>query len=165
MEPDTLYLEDDGLIPNNSLPLLIYQDAFKERGMDGARWLEKRFRQNNWLNSWRNGVFSYHHYHSNTHEVLGVYSGSAKLHMGGESGIEVEVSAGDVIIIPAGVGHKNLGASRDFGVVGAYPNGNSYDLRTGEEGERPQADQNIKKVAKPAMDPLTGDDKGLVEIW
>ena len=59
MEPDTLYLEDDGLIPNNSLPLLIYQDAFKERGMDGARWLEKRFRQNNWLNSWRNGVFSY----------------------------------------------------------------------------------------------------------
>lgn len=165
MKPDTFYLEDDGQIPNNSLPLLVYRDVFDDRGSEGARWLEKRFRQNNWTNSWRNGVFSYHHYHSNTHEVLGVYLGSAKLHMGGESGINIDVSAGDIIIIPAGVGHKNLGSSRDFGVVGAYPNGSSYDLKTGKARERPQADRNIKQVPKPATDPLTGEDGGLLEIW
>lgn len=165
MKPNSFYLEDDGRIPNNSLPLLVYRGVFKERGSEGAKWLEERFEKNNWTNSWRNGVFSYHHYHSNTHEVLGVYSGSAKLHMGGESGIKLDVSAGDIIIIPAGVGHKNLGSSRDFGVVGAYPNGSDYDLKKGKKGERPDADQNIKQVSKPVTDPITGDDGGLLEIW
>lgn len=165
MQPEKILLEDDGQIPNNSLPLLVYHDVFDDRGNDGARWLENQFKQNNWYNSWRNGVFSYHHYHSNTHEVLGVYSGSARLHMGGESGIKMEVSAGDVIIIPAGVGHKNLGFSSDFGVVGAYPNGSNYDLKTGKEGERPEADSNIKKVPKPSNDPVTGSRGGLTEIW
>lgn len=165
MQPEKILLEDDGHIPNNSLPLLVYRGAFKERGNEGARWLEKRFKENNWYNSWRNGVFSYHHYHSNTHEVLGVYSGNAKLHMGGESGIKIDVSAGDVIVIPAGVGHKNLGASSDFGVVGAYPNGSSYDLKTGEESERPEADSNIKNVPKPDNDPLIGKMGGLTEMW
>jgi uncharacterized protein YjlB len=165
MQPEKFILKDDGRIPNNSLPLLVYRGFFKERGSEGASWLEERFEKNNWTNSWRNGVFSYHHYHSNTHEVLGVYSGSAKLHVGGESGIKLDVSAGDVIIIPAGVGHKNMGSSRDFGVVGAYPNGSSYDLKTGEEGERPEVDSNIEKVPKPEKDPLTGTNGGLTEIW
>lgn len=165
MQPEKIFLEDDGQIPNNSLPLLVYHNAFKDRGSKGASWLESRFEENNWYNSWRNGVFNYHHYHSNTHEVLGVYSGSAKLHMGGESGKKIDVSAGDVIVIPAGVGHKNLGSSPDFRVVGAYPNGSSYDLKTGEEGERPDADSNIKNVPKPAKDPITGSDGGLTDIW
>lgn len=165
MKFDSFILEDDGQIPNNYLPLLVYQDVFEERGSKGARWLENRFKQNDWYNSWRNGVFNYHHYHSITHEVLGVYFGSAKLQMGGESGIQINVSAGDVIIIPAGVGHKNLGSSHDFGVVGAYPEGSNYDVKTGERGERPEADRNIKNVPKPAKDPITGTEGGLMEIW
>lgn len=165
MKPESFILSDDGRIPNNSLPLLIYRDAFNKRGNEAAKWLENRFKENNWYNSWRNGVFSYHHYHSNTHEVLGVYSGTAKLHMGGESGIKVDVSAGDVIVIPAGVGHKNLGSSRDFGVVGAYPNGSSYDLNTGAEGERPETDKKIAHVPVPSTDPLQGEENGVPKIW
>lgn len=164
MKVEKHFLEDDGKIPNNKLPLLIYRDAFENRGTEGAAWLENRFRKNNWSNSWRNGVFSYHHYHSNTHEVLGVFSGSAKLHMGGESGIKVDVTAGDIIIIPAGVGHKNLGSSRDFGVVGAYPNGSSYDLKTGRKDERPEVDKNIDRVPVPSTDPLQGEG-GVTVIW
>ncbi|MDR9364333.1 MAG: cupin domain-containing protein [Balneolaceae bacterium] len=165
MQPESFFIEDDGSIPNNRLPLLIYRDVFTDRDSAGARWFENKFKQNNWYNSWRNGVFSYHHYHSNTHEVLGVYSGSAKLLMGGESGIKVDVSTGDVIIIPAGVGHKNLGSSRNFGVVGAYPNGSGYDLKTGKQGERPQADKNISEVPVPSTDPLQGTNAGLPTIW
>ncbi|SMO85037.1 cupin domain-containing protein [Fodinibius sediminis] len=159
------FFVDDGDIPNSKWPALLYQDVFEARGADGASWLEKRFADNNWTNAWRNGVYDYHHYHSTSHEVLGVYAGSARLQLGGEKGREIEVVAGDVIVIPAGVGHKNLGSSPDFGVVGAYPDGSSYDLKMGRKGERPQADRNIAAVPVPSTDPLQGTDEGVPTIW
>lgn len=165
MQPEKIFFEDDGRIPNNELPLLLYRNEFDERGSEGAAWLEDHFAQNNWTNSWRNGVFSYHHYHSNTHEVLGVYSGSAKLHLGGEEGKKIDVKAGDIIVIPAGVGHKNLSSSTDFGVVGAYPNGSSYDLKTGKKSEYAEAKENIANVSVPDTDPLMGKNEGVPKIW
>src|SRR3712207_7593545 len=53
-------------------------------------------------------------FRSNAHEVLGVVSGSATIRFGGESGETFGVSAGDVVIIPAGVGHACINASDDF---------------------------------------------------
>ena len=164
MKPENYFFEDDGKIPNNKLPVLLYKDAFKERENAGAEWLERRFSENNWTNSWRNGVFDYHHYHSNTHEVLGVYSGKALLQLGGEEGEKLEISAGDVIVIPAGVAHKNL-SSENFAVVGAYPGGRDQDMNYGKEGERPQVDRNIAAVPIPETDPLLGTEEGLAEIW
>ncbi|WP_250123845.1 cupin domain-containing protein [Chroococcidiopsis sp. CCMEE 29] len=65
-----------------------------------------------------------HHYHSTAHEVLGISRGKAAVRLGGDArGQTFEVRAGDVIIIPAGVAHKNLDSSSDFLVVGAYPLG------------------------------------------
>lgn len=164
MEPETYYFEDDGVIPNNKLPLLVYKNVTTKTGDAAAKWFEERFAENNWGNSWRNGIFDYHHYHSNTHEVLGIFSGKASLQLGGEKGEKLEVSVGDVIIIPAGVAHKNLG-SEALGVVGAYPNGRSHDLHTGNESERPNTDRNIAAVPVPEADPIHGKDAGLRKIW
>lgn len=163
-DPKKMHFKDDGKIPNSKFPLILYQNAFAERDRRGASWLEQRFAQNNWTNSWRNGIYSFHHYHSTSHEVLGIYSGSARVHLGGEQGEKVEVSAGDIIIIPAGVGHKNLG-SQGLGVVGAYPDGRSWDLNKGLPGERPQADKNIAALPIPDADPLLGKKEGLKKIW
>ena len=70
------------------------------------------------------------------------------------------------MVIPAGVGHKNEGCSRDFSVVGASPRGQeSYDLRTGEEGERPEVLENIRSVAMPKADPLFGEEGPLLQCW
>ncbi len=156
--------KDDGKIPNSKYPLLVYKNAFSQRGSEGAEWLEAQFASQNWTNSWRNGVFDFHHYHSITHEVLGIYSGKALLHLGGESGEKVEVEAGDIIIIPAGVGHKNLG-SENLGVVGAYPDGKMWDMKRGKPGERPEADENIAAVPLPTTDPFAGKDEGLRKLW
>jgi uncharacterized protein YjlB len=163
MEPQTFFFKDDGKIPNSKYPLLVYKKAFTETS--DAAWLEKKFKQNNWTNSWRNGVFTYHHFHSISHEVLGVYAGTALLQMGGENGEKIRVSAGDILVIPAGVGHKKLESSTDFAVVGAYPNGSDYDVLTGEPGERPQADQNIAAVPKPEADPVLGQNGSLLKLW
>ncbi len=164
MEPEQLLFHDDGIIPNSRFPLLLYRNAFKARGNDGAAWLEQHFAINNWTNSWRNGVYPFHHYHSTSHEVLGVYSGSALLHLGGEKGRKVNVQAGDIIVIPAGVGHKNLG-SDNLGIVGAYEDGRSWDINKGLPGERPGTDQNIAALPIPKTDPFTGKSGGLTVIW
>ncbi|OZI08438.1 cupin [Siphonobacter sp. BAB-5385] len=156
MKPERLHFKDDGVIPNNALPLLIYSAVFKAGEKDLARRFETLFSEHRWRNSWRNGVYPYHHYHSISHEVLGVYSGQATLQMGGEKGQSIHVQAGDVLVIPAGVGHKKLEASSDFGVVGEYPEGKDWDLLKGEKGDRPQADRNIAAVPMPSQDPVTG---------
>ena len=164
MQPDSFYFKDDGKIPNSKFPLLLYRGAFSQTNDEGASWLEKRFAGNNWTNSWRNGIYPFHHYHSTSHEVLGIYSGTALLHLGGEQGQKVAVRAGDIIVIPAGVGHKNLESS-NLGVVGAYPDGRSWDLNRGLDGERPQTDKNIAALPIPTADPFQGKNKGLTEIW
>jgi uncharacterized protein YjlB len=159
-------LKDDGAIPNNpTLPLLVYQGALQLPAQNPAAAIEKLLAANKWGGSWRNGIYDFHHYHSTAHEVLACYSGSAEVRLGGESGITLTIKQGDVVIIPAGVGHKNLGSSNDFRVVGAYPSGQNWDMNYGKSGERPQADENIARVPLPPTDPIYGDEGPLVTHW
>jgi uncharacterized protein YjlB len=161
----TRLLKDTGTIPNSRLPVMIYQGALDLPKDDPASAIEALIHANQWGNDWRNGIFGYHHYHSTAHEALLVYSGSAKVQLGGESGVIETIGAGDVIIIPAGVGHKNLGSSSDFHVVGAYPPRQNVDMCYGKPGERPRTDQNIARVSLPAADPVFGKNGPLLNQW
>lgn len=159
-------LKDDGAIPNNDkLPLLVYQAALKLSDDDPAAICEAVFAANRWGGSWRNGIYPYHHYHSTAHEALGICRGEARVQFGGEKGVILSVSRGDVVVTPAGVAHKNLGASPDLLVVGAYPPGQRWDLCYGKTSERPQALQNIVGVALPPTDPVYGAHGPLIDHW
>jgi uncharacterized protein YjlB len=162
----TQLLKDDRTFPNNGkLPLLVYQGILALPQSNPAAVVEFLFESNGWNGCWRNGIYGFHHYHSTAHEVLGVYSGSAEVQLGGDNGVSLTVGRGDVIIIPAGVAHKNLGADSDFRVVGAYPLGQGPDMCYGKAGERPQADQNIIKVPLPQKDPVDGIGGPMVDHW
>lgn len=158
--------EDDGGIPNNpNLPLLVYARVLSEPERQPSRCKEL-LAENGWGGVWVNGVFNYHHHRSASHEVLCVVSGRASMDFGGLEGETVEVEAGDAVVIPAGVGHRNAGSSGDFSVVGAYLRGQeSYDLRTGAEVERPEVLENIHKVPLPEADPLFGEVGPLLQRW
>ena len=159
-------LADDGVIPNNpSLPLLLYRRAVTLPEHDPATVFEALFTANGWPAAWRNGIFPFHHFHSTAHEALGVFRGRATALFGGESGIEVAVSAGDVVVIPAGVDHKAIEASADLGIVGAYPAGTRPDLCRGAPGERTRCLSAITRVAIPRRDPLYGDEGPLHRHW
>jgi len=168
--PETVQVEqyrfaDDGTIPNNpDLPLLVYRGALPAAS-DRAASFEDLFRRNDWSGGWRDGIFAYHHYHSTAHEVLGIAAGRARVRFGGEQGRSVEVSAGDVVVIPAGVGHRCEEKSGDLLVVGAYPGGNGPDLCTGRTGEREKALANIGRVGRPSADPILGRDGPLLRAW
>lgn len=161
--PEKHRLSDSGKFPNSHLPALIYRGALSSGDLASA--FERRFEANHWTGSWRNGLFSTHHYHSTAHEVLGIYQGSVQARLGGESGPLVKLSAGDVAVLPAGVAHKNEKQSSDFRVVGAYPTGTSADMQYGAKGERPRTDENIRRVPKPQWDPLFGKGGPLPALW
>ena len=155
----------DGEIPNNTLPLLVYPGTVDVSGADPAAAFERVFAGNGWGGSWRNGIFSYPHYHSTAHEVLGIARGEAEVRFGGAGGAVLSVGPGDVVVIPAGVGHQNLGASADLLVVGAYPRGSEVDLKRGGAAERAAVERTIAGVPLPASDPVHGADGPLLRHW
>jgi len=161
------YFEDGGAVPNNPrLPLLVYRQVSGFGIGDTATVIEARFGQNGWGNGWRNGIYPFHHFHSNAHEVLGIAAGRAKVRFGGASGVSVEVQAGDVVVIPAGVGHKREDSSGDLLVIGAYPPGEDPDLvREDDDGNGRALREAIQAVPVPRTDPVLGADGPLVKIW
>ena len=145
--------------------MLIYAKAIDLHG-DPAVAIEHLFDGNGWPPQWRNGIYDYHHYHSTSHEVLGIAKGRVTVRLGGEKGRDFDLQAGDVVVLPAGTGHKCLSASDDLLVIGAYPPGQEdYDTRRGAASDRPEALENIKRVALPDNDPVYGEEGPLLWMW
>ena len=164
-EPQLYFLKDNGIFPNSPLPVLYYRNVLDLPFLLPAEAIKNLFAKNNWTNSWRSGIFTYHHYHSITHEVLGICKGRTQIILGGDDGITLDIEEGDVLIIPAGVAHKNAGQPDDVVCVGGYPDGKDYDMNYGNDGERPLTDGNIRGVALPETDPVYGKKNGLPKIW
>ena len=109
-----------------------------------------------------------------------------------EGGVEVDASAGDVFILPAGTAHKTFNTQPEaslkllspgdghavdfeglekaeseldgFTMMGAYPVGSEWDFAVG--GELKGVYQRVWKVAKPERDPVLGEEKeGLCGLW
>jgi uncharacterized protein YjlB len=165
MTPELFFLQDDGRFPNSRLPAVCFRNAVNIPPVFAYRKLKAELSRNNWKNAWKSGIFTFHHYHSTTHEALIALAGSTVLQLGGENGETLAFSKGDLLVIPAGVAHKNLGSENDISCLGAYPNGDLYDMNYGKEGERPAADLVIATVKIPASDPLPSTKGKLVGTW
>jgi uncharacterized protein YjlB len=150
---------------NNSLELCVLKQVFSPGATNLVELIEQCFLKNGWPPAWRNGLYDMHHYHSTAHEALGIYEGCVEVCFGGPGGIVQTATAGDVIIIPAGISHKNMKQSENFKVVGAYPKGQPWNMKYGRQGERPQVDVEIQQVALPQRDPVYGIDGPLMKIW
>ncbi len=164
-QPQEYFISDNGIFPNSILPVLYYPRGLELPLLFSAMQVKKVFEENDWGNNWRNGIYTYHHYHSITHEAMAIIRGKTRLLLGGDSGLELTIQKGDVLVIPAGVAHKNLRNEKDVIAIGGYPGGRNYDMNYGKEGERPAADNNIKKLPIPSTDPLLGNANGLPKVW
>ncbi len=163
---DSHFFKGDGRVPNNPLlPLLFYKGVLSGSNLDIADMFEALYVKNGWQAAWRWSVYDYHHYHSTAHEVLGCFRGAATILFGGDSGLEVDVSPGDMVVIPAGVGHKRLKSSAGFQVTGGYPPGQDWDMNYAKPEEYESAVAYIANVPNPLTDPLYGKDGPLVTLW
>lgn len=151
---ELLRLDPAGEIPNNPrLPVLLHRAALPP-GDPGAA--EARFAAHGWRPAWRNGIYDFHHYHPNQHEALAIAKGRVRVRLGGDPGVTLDLAAGDVVVLPAGTGHRNLGASDDLLVVGAYPPGQPPEQYSGRPGELARALHAIEATPGPPSDPVTG---------
>ncbi|HEV7265092.1 MAG TPA: cupin domain-containing protein [Falsiroseomonas sp.] len=151
---ERLLLPPDGEIPNNArLPVLLHRGAVPVGDPAAAETL---FAGHGWHPAWRNGIYGFHHYHPNAHEALALATGKVRVRLGGEGGVTLDLKAGDVVVLPAGTGHRNLHASQDLLVVGAYPPGAPPEQYTGRPGELARALHAIPATPDPPTDPVTG---------
>lgn len=152
---EMLFLPAGEDVPNNPrLPVLLHRGAVPAGAPEAA---EALFRAHGWRPAWRDGIHGWHHYHSNAHEALAVVGGQVRVMLGGAAGVQVDLAAGDVAVLPAGTGHRNLGASEDLLVVGAYPAGSAPpDQLHGSPEERARALRAVAATPDPATDPVTG---------
>lgn len=156
----------DGSFPNNNLlPLMLYRQVIDPDTEDFAGTSRELLETNGWTDSWVDGIYSEHHFHSTAHEVLAAVSGSARVQFGGPNGIILTFEKGDVVVIPAGLAHCRVDNADGFSCLGAYPAGQHYDMNYGKNGERPRVDENIRKVPLPENDPVYGTNGPLIKNW
>jgi len=160
--PETLRFQPNGRVPNSRFPVLIHRAAVTaDAGVDLADAIEAAFRRHDWLNNWRElGVYDYDHFHSTTHEALGMARGHITLRLGGAGGSVVTLAAGDILVLPAGTSHTRLDNSADSHMIGGYPEGRDWDLIRDElvtEDEARAAVKLIGSLPIPARDPATGE--------
>jgi uncharacterized protein YjlB len=159
--------DDDGETPNNPrFPLIHYRSpVILDSAFDPAAIFEALFARNGWHGSWRDSIYDWLHFHTGTHEVLGVARGHARVQFGGRNGRPIALKAGDVVVLPAGTGHRGLRKSKDLLVVGAYPQGGEYDEPKPDEVDPEAARRSIAKVRPPARDPVYGEHGPLKRFW
>ena len=163
---ETLLIDKpSGGVPNNRLPVVIYHRVIPPNVVDNADYLEHLFRSNGWPPQWRYPVYTFTHFHSNTHEALGVFAGTARLQLGGENGKIIEVKVGDVLLLPAGIGHKQISADEEFMLVGAYPPEMKADLCHDEPAQLAARTKAVIAVPLPDTDPVTGHSEGSMLVW
>jgi uncharacterized protein YjlB len=145
-------------VPNSILPVLVYRSVLAANAAEKTKLFRERFKDNGWSGLWADTIYDYTHFHSNAHEVLGVAEGHVSLRLGGQAGSLLRLKAGDMVVLPAGVGHRRVGDDKGLKVVGAYPRGQShFDMK--RKGQR------VPKVALPSTDPFSGADGPLVRAW
>jgi uncharacterized protein YjlB len=166
-KPHLYHFADDGYTPNNpTLPLVLYRTPLKlDARFDPAAIVGDAFAAHGWRDSWRDGMYDFLHFHTRAHEVLGLARGYLRAQFGGEKGKILRLKAGDVVILPAGTGHKRLSQSRDLLVVGAYPATGDYDEPRPSDVSHDKAVASIAKVRLPAKDPVYGSDGPLKRVW
>ncbi len=158
---------DDGLTPNHpQWPLIHYRGAVKlDPAFDPAAIFEVLFDRHGWRDGWRDGIYEFLHYHSQTHEVLGIAAGSATVRFGGARGRNIRLHKGDVIVQPAGTGHQRIAASQDLLVVGAYPAKSVYDECRATRADHDRALGAIMRTRPPRQDPVYGAKGPLKMLW
>ncbi|CAO1629486.1 unnamed protein product [Jaminaea pallidilutea] len=177
-----LLLTSDSLSPNSSphgLPALFWPGLTSSRlgtsggsgGGGGPDAIRSQLRSRGWEPQWTFPMFKQAHYHSTTHELLCIISGSATLLLGGSDAVAsnappppgpedpregsdrsattIDVAAGDALLLPAGYAHRAVVDHDGFRMIGSYPaNGETWDMCYPSAKECSTTTRHIEKLVR-----------------
>ena len=158
------FFDGNGRVPNSRLPLLIYRKVIQWEVLE----MEAIMRQNHWLPDWRahEGMWPRHHFHCEAHEIICVTRGAHVVKLGGHDGVYGKLTKGDVVVIPAGVGHCGIQISDDLDLTGGFAEGQSVvDFRMGYPEDYPDLLVRAAQIPVPSHDPFFGAAGPLARIW
>ena len=189
--PETYCFAPTAHVPNSTFPVLIYREVLSPSDATALKFRDA-LEKNHWKQGGVFKTFKAHHFHSVTHECYAVFSGSSRLLLGRgplddpDAGKEVDLRAGDMIVLPSGVAHCSLSSDGDYEYLGLYPEVSPlfrlyWPTRSNEVSQgSPKWDNNFCKadaseteekakkagaVPVPQFDPVYGEDGPLVQIW
>ncbi|MGA7238987.1 MAG: hypothetical protein WBY44_25110 [Bryobacteraceae bacterium] len=105
-----IYFAKAADVPNNTLPVLLYRSVLPLHTAGKANAFRERFKSAGWAGIWTDTIYDHTQFHSKAHEVLGIAEGKVTLRLGGSEGSLFRLKAGDMLVLPAGVGHRRLSA-------------------------------------------------------
>ncbi len=161
-EPDLLLLDPDPIIPNSTLPVLIYRAAIAPKN-GKALGFKDLYNANDWHGVWRNGIYDFHHFHSISHEVLGIEAGRAQVRLGGDYRRQCRCRSRRCVDPPAGTVIA-VSAPRPISASSAAIRA-ARSIRISCVRDSDTALANIKAVALPKTDPVQGKDGSLLRLW
>ena len=144
-----LYFQKASDVPNSPLPVVLIRSALAPKARTKGRRFREAFRCNGWTGIWTDTIYDYTHFYSNAHEVLGIAEGKVTVLLGGAAGRRFRLKAGDILAIPAGVGHRRLEKPPELKVIGAYPRGQSHFTMK-------RKGRVVPRVKLPETDPFYG---------
>jgi uncharacterized protein YjlB len=157
-KPRKLYFEKGTDVPNSALPALLFRGILARNTAGKSQRFREAFKKNGWTGLWTDTIYDYTHFHSNAHEVLGIAEGKVTVRLGGDGGRLFRLKAGDMLVLPAGIGHRREGGDDGLKVIGAYPPGQSH-FNMKRKGRA------VPKVPLPPKDPFYGENGPVVLLW
>ncbi|UQC81019.1 uncharacterized protein CLUP02_06505 [Colletotrichum lupini] len=146
VQPEAYPLKRTAHCPNNDLPVLIYRDVLQSLNEESA-----------------------------SERLQRVFQGSSELVFGEGvsddvgSGVRCIVRAGDVVVVPAGVGHASVSKAEgaadpvegepEYRYVGVYPKGSphyKYEIGKKKLEEKSGLIEEVSAVPVPPNDPFNG---------
>jgi uncharacterized protein YjlB len=150
---------------DDELPVLLYKGVLDEKTPDKDKIFQHHFTLNGWRGVWKNGIYDFAHFHPDAHEVLAIASGSVTVQIGGKTGKTLDLSGGDMIVLPAGTIHRRLSGSENLVVVGAYPAGQENYSTLKHTNEDALTGKSSISSDAPSADPMYGAKGPLVFLW
>ncbi|KAF1809885.1 hypothetical protein P152DRAFT_402384 [Eremomyces bilateralis CBS 781.70] len=174
--PQLLFVNPTPHVPNSHLPVLFYRSVFENVNEEAIR---TAIEKHGWMKGGQWGTYKVPHFHTTTHECYAVLKGKCSYGLGrspldqgqGEdkgTGKVIQITQGDVFVLPAGVSHAAIESEDEFEYAGFYPEGSvEYDMNfcEGSPGETEKKAANSAKVPVPKTDPVYGESGPLPGIW
>ncbi|KAK1842687.1 cupin domain protein [Colletotrichum chrysophilum] len=189
--PECYVLAQTKFCPNNDLPYLVYRNVLPPDVTEqiASELLTKHGGWERFGPVW--GPVSKRHFHPNVHECYAILSGTSTFLLGlamGDSeadveaapeaavcngvdvrssrGLRLRVSAGDVVVQPAGTGHSCLDHDGNFRYISLFVSGAPHWRSSiGNTPVDEETRQGISQIPLPEFDPVYGKDGALQKLW